>query len=83
MHGKDIANDYGSKVSGMVKEYFYDNYRKGTQNLVRYLVHKYPQPKTERHTCYFGERGLYVSTRYIFMYLPEDGIDETIVSVEE
>ena len=83
MHGRDITDGDGSAVSGMVKKYVYDNYRKGTQNLVHHLAHKYPQPKTECHTYYFGERGLYVLTRYIFMYLPEDGIDETIVSVEE
>ena len=83
MHGKDIADGDGSAVSGMVKKSCYDNYGKGTQNLVCHLAHKYPQPKTERHTRYFGERGLYASTRYIYMYLPEDGIDETIVSVEE
>lgn len=83
MHGKDIADGDGSAVSGMVKKSFYDDYGKGTQNLVRHLAHKYPQPKTERHTRYFGERGLYASTRYIFMYLPMDGIDEKIVSVEE
>ena len=83
MHGKDIADGDGSAVSGMVKQSFYDDYRKGTQNLVRHLAHKYPQPKTERHTRYFGPTGLYASTRYIFMYLPEDGIDAKIVSVEQ
>ena len=51
--------------------------------MVRHLAYKYPHPKTERHTRYFSERGLYVSAKYIFMYLPEDGMDETIVGVEE
>ena len=82
IHGKDIADDDGSAMSGMVKKSFSDNYEKGTQNLVYHLAHKYPWPKTERHTCYYGERGLYASTQYIFMYLPEDSIDETIISVE-
>jgi len=83
MLGKDIADGDGSAVSGMVKKSFYNNCGKGTQNLVRHLAYKYPHPKTDRHTRYFGERALYVSTQYMFMYLPEDGIDETIVSVEE
>ena len=32
---------------------------------------------------YVGERGLYASTKYICMYLPEDGINNKIVSVDE
>ena len=67
----------------MVKKSFYDNYGRGTQNLLRHLTHKYPSPKTEHHTRYWGERGMYTSTRYIFMYLPEDAIDGKIVSVEQ
>ena len=83
MHGKDIADGDGSAVSGMVKKCFYDNYGKGTRNLVRHLAAKYTAPKVERHTRYIGERGLYASTKYIFMYLPEDGINNKIVMVDE
>ena len=83
MHGKDIADGDGSAVSGMVKKSFHDNYGKGTQNLVRHLASKYPHPNTDRHTRYFGERGLYATTQYIYMYLPESGIDDKLTSVEE
>ena len=83
MHGKDIADGDGSAVSGMVRKSFMDDYGLGTRNLVRQLAFKFPAPKTERHTRYYGERGLYASTKYIFMYIPEDAIDEKIVSVEE
>ena len=39
MHGKDIADGDGSAVSGVVKSSFYDDYRKGTQNIVRHLAY--------------------------------------------
>ena len=83
MHGKDIADGDGSAVSGMVRKSFRENYGKGTQNLVRHSASKYPHPDIDRHTRYFGERGLYAITQYIYIYLPEDGIDEKNVSVEE
>ena len=83
MHGKDIADGDGSAVSGMVRKSFKDDYGSGTRNLVRHLAYAYPGPDTKRHTRYFGERGLYASTKYIFMYIPEDYIDKKIVSVED
>ena len=72
MHRKDIADGDGSAVSGMVKGSFQDEYGKGTQNLVHHLAYKYPQLNTERRTRYYGVKGLYTTTRYIFMYIPED-----------
>ena len=83
MHGKDVADGDGSAVSGMVKNSFHDDYGSGTQNLVRHLAHKYPRPNLERRNRYFGDRGLYATTKYIYMYIPEDAIDERVVSVEE
>ena len=83
MHGKDIVDGDGSAVSGMVRKSFYDNYGKGTRNLVRFLAAKYTAPNVERHTRYFGEQGLYASTMYIYMYLPDDAINDNIVSVDE
>jgi len=50
MHGKDIADGDGSAVSGMVRKSFYDNYGKGTRNLVQFLAAKYTAPNVERHT---------------------------------
>ena len=82
MHGKDLADGDGSAVSGMVKGSFNDNYGGGTQNLVRHLASKYPQPNVERRTRYYGMKGLYATTRYIFMYIPEDAIDDKIVAVD-
>ena len=79
----DIVDGDGSAVGDMVKKSSKDDYGLGTQNLVRHLACKYLKPKIEHHTHYFGERGLYASTKYIFVYLPEDAIDEKIVSVEK
>ena len=82
-HGKDIADGDGQVVGGMVKRSFNDDYGKGTQNLVRHLASKFKAPKTKRKTRYYGMKGLYSTTHYIYMYLPEDGIDETVVAVEK
>ena len=83
MHGKDKSDGAGSTVNGMVKGSFHDDYGKGTQNLVWHLVYKHPRPNTDRQTRYFGQRGIYAATKYIYMFIPEDGIDESIVSVDE
>ena len=83
MHGKDVADGDGSAVSGMVKGLFKDDYGDGTQNLVRHLAYKHPRPNIERRTRYFGERGLYATTKYIYMYTPEDSINEKIVSCNQ
>ncbi len=83
MHGKDVADGDGSAVSGMVKKSFHDDYGKGTQNLVRHLAQKYPRPNIERQTRYFGEKGLYATTKYIYMYLPEDAIDKAVVAAND
>lgn len=82
MHGKDIADGDGSAVSGMVKKSFDDDYGEGSRNLVRHLATKYPRPKTERHTRYYGEKGLYATTDYVYMFVPEDAIDEKLVAVD-
>ena len=38
----------------------------------------------DHRTRYFGERGLYATTDYIYLYVSEDGIvDKNIVSVEK
>ena len=83
MHGKDIADGDGAAVSGMVKSSFSDNYGKGSQNLARHLAHKHPRPKTARHTRYYGRRGLYATTKYIYLFIPADAIDEKVVAVDE
>lgn len=82
MHGKDVADGDGSAVSGMTKASFNDDYGGGTQNLVRHLAHKYPAPNLNRRTRYYGERGLYATTQYIYMFLPENAIDESIVAAD-
>ena len=82
MHGKDIADGDGSAVSGMVKGSFKDDYGSGTQNLVRHLAWKHPRPNTARRTRYYGKRGLYASSKCVYMYLPEDAMDERIVAVD-
>ena len=80
-HGKDIADGDGQALDAMVKRSHNDDYDKGTQNLVRHLAAKYPRPKTERKTRYYGMRGLYSTTHYIYMFMAEDGIDEKVVTV--
>ena len=82
MHGKDVADGDGSAVGGMVRSSFHDDYGNGTLNLVRHLAFKYPRPNSERRTRYYGERGLYATTQYIYMYLPEDAMDELIVAAD-
>ncbi len=83
MHGRDVANGDGSAVSGMVRGSFMDDYGGGTQNLVRHLAWKYPQPNIERRTRYYGGRGLYATTQYIYMFIPSDAIDDKVVAVDE
>ena len=82
MHGKDIADGDGSAVSGMVRSSFQDDYGKGTQNLVRHLAYKYPMPNLERRNRYYGEKGLYATTKYIYMFLDEHSMDESIVAAQ-
>ena len=82
MHGKDIADGDGSAVKGMVKNSFDDDYGEGTQNLVRHLAQKYPRPKAERRTRYFGQRGIYATSMYIYMYIPDVAIDKKLVDVD-
>ena len=62
MHEKDIADGDGLAVSGMARKSFMDDYGLGSRNLVCQLAFKFPAPKTERHTRYYGKRGLYAST---------------------
>ena len=81
MHRKDIADEDGSAVSGMIKESFKDNYRLGTQNLLRHLAQKYPTPRVERRTQYFGHRGLYATTDYIYMYMVENAMAYDVVAI--
>ena len=81
-HGKDIADGDAQAVGGMVKRSFNDDYGEGTQNLVRHLASKYPAPKGDRKTRYYGRKGLYSTSDYIYMYIAEGGIDEQIVAVE-
>ena len=82
-HGKDIVDGGGHVVQYMVKKLFKDNYGDGTQNMVCHLGSKYPRPNTASQTRYFGMRGFYASTQYIYMFLDEGGMDESIVAVEE
>ena len=58
--GKGIADGDGQALKGMVKRSYNDDYGPGTQNLVRHLAAKYPRPKVERKTRYYGMKGLYL-----------------------
>ena len=80
-HGKDIADGDGQALKGMVKRSYNDDYGPGTPNLVLHLAAKYPRPKVERKTRYYGMKGLYSVTHYIYMFIAEDGIDEKVVDV--
>ena len=82
MHGKDVADGDGAAVSGKVRKSFNDDYGSGSQNLVRHLASKYPLANVERQTRYYGFKGLYSTTRYIYIYIPEEAIDDKIVAVE-
>ena len=66
----------------MTKGSFNDDYGGGSQSLVRHLAHKHPRPRTERHTRYFGSRGLYATTMYVYLFFAEDSMDESIVNTE-
>ena len=75
-------------AGGMVRNSFHDNYGGKTQNLVHRPAFKHPCPNIERHklcmllwnaeTLY-----LYATTRYIWMYIPNDSIDDDVVAVDE
>ena len=82
-HGKDIADGDGQALGGMVKGSFKDDYGLGSQSLVRHLAHKHPRPKTERHTIYFGTKGFYATTPYVYMFMVEDGMDEIVVATDD
>ena len=64
----------------MVKLSFRDDYGKGTQNLVRHLAYKHPLPNLEKRNRYYGEKGIYASIKYIYMFLEEHSMDESIVA---
>ena len=81
-HGKDIADGDGQALGSMTKGSFNDDYGGGSQSLVRHLAHKHPRPRTERHTRYFGSRGLYATTMYVYLFFAEDSMDESIVNTE-
>ena len=66
-------------MSGMVKHLFDDEYGEGAQSLVHHLAKKYPRLKTERHTCYFGEKGRHTTTKCIYIFVPEDEIVENLL----
>ena len=66
-----------------MKGLFKDDYGLGSQSLVRHLAHKHPRPKTERHTIYFGTKGFYATTRYVHMFMAEDGMDKSVVATDE
>ena len=82
MHGKDIASGDGSAVSGMVKGSFKNKYGLGTQKLVCHLAQKNSTPRVERRTRYFGHRGLYATTHYIYMYMVEEAMAYDVVAVD-
>ena len=82
MHGKDIADRDGSAVSRIVCNSYNDNYGEGSINLVRHLAKKHLFPNKERCTRYFGFRGLYATTRYMYMSLDHNSIDEAVVAVD-
>ena len=65
----------------MVKGSFKDNYGLGTQKNVRHLAQKHSTPGVERWTQYFGHRGLYATTDYIYMYMVENAIAYDVVAV--
>ena len=70
MHGKDITDDNGSAVSGIVKKSFDNDYGEGSQKLVHHLATKYPCLKTEHHTQYFEENKIYDKTNiHVLTYL--------------
>ena len=81
-HGKDIADGDGQALGSMTKGSFSDDYGGGSQSLARHLAHKHPRPRTERHTIYFGSRGLYATTMYVYLFFAEDSMDESIVNTE-
>lgn len=57
-----------------------DDYDPRSQNLVKNLAHKHPQPKTERHTRYFSKKE-FMAQHDMRTYLwPKDGIDKKIVT---
>ena len=66
----------------MVKISFNDDYGEGSRNLVRHLAATYPSPNVKHHTRYCGVRGIYATTTYIYMYIPDDAIDEKLVVVD-
>ena len=82
MYGKGMADRDEQAVGNHIQGSFKDNCSKGTHKLIRHLAHEHPNPKTERQTQYFGPSGKYTTTMYIYIYIPEDGIDETIFAVE-
>ena len=82
-HGKNIANGHAQVAGGMVDNLFNDKYGKGTQNLVCHLASEYPRPKTEQNIRYFVIKGLYSATRYVCMYMPEDGINMKTVETDD
>ena len=81
-HGKDITDGDGQALGTMTKGSFNDDYDGGSQSLVRHLAHKHPRPRKERHTRYFGSRGLYATTMYVYLFFAKDGMDESIVNTE-
>ena len=81
-HGKGVADGDGSAVKGMVKKSFYDDHGEGSRNIIRHLAAKYPSPNVKCHAWYFGMRGIYATTKYIYMYIPDHAIDEKFVAVD-
>lgn len=81
-HGKDIGDGEGATVSKMVRNCINHDYGPGSLNIVRQLAMKHPFPNKEHCTRYFGFRGIYATTRYIYMFLDHNSIDEAVVAVD-
>ena len=63
-----------------VKQSFNDQYGEGSRDLVRHMVANFPLPVRSRKSV--GSIGLYSPTTYIYMYVPEDGIDYNLVAAD-
>ena len=53
-----------------------DEYEEGSQALVRHLAKKYPRPTK------LLSSGLYSATKYLYMYVPDEAVDEAVSLVD-
>ena len=82
-HSKDITYGDAQVAGRKTKKLSNDDYGRGTQNMVHHLASKYPRPKREQNIRYFAMKGLYSTPGYLYMYMPEDGINVKIVETND